>query len=108
MEEEKFLLFFSAESTPVNSHHLRRGAAPTLQPAAVLRLEENQMIWKTLLDGVMALGGIAAFGFVAFGAWLALRHATGFVGEGIGRFAHRHRRRARRTPRTSAQRIPAA
>ena len=63
------------------------------------------MVWKTLLDAVFALGGIGAFGFVAYGAWLALRHATGFVGEGIGRFAHRHRRRARQTPRTSDRRM---
>ena len=71
-----------------------------------MRLEENKMGWNTLLDAVFALGGIAAFGFVAFGAWLALRHATGFAGEGIGRFAHRHRRRARQTPRASHGRMP--
>jgi len=71
-----------------------------------MRLEENKMGWKTLLDAVFALGGIAAFGFVAFGAWLALAHATGFAGEGIGRFAHRHRRRARQTPRASDHRMP--
>jgi len=73
-----------------------------------MRLEENKMGWKTLLDAVFALGAIGAFGFVAFGAWLALRHATGFVGEGIGRFAHRHRRRARQTPRASHRRLPTA
>jgi hypothetical protein len=60
------------------------------------------MEWLTLvLDVVFALGGIAAFGFLAFGGWLTYKHSTGFVAERRGRFEHRHRRRTRRTPRVS-------
>jgi hypothetical protein len=60
------------------------------------------MAWLTqVLDVVFALGGIAGFGFLAFGAWLTYRHSTGFLGEGQGRFAHQHRRRARQTPRAA-------
>jgi hypothetical protein len=61
------------------------------------------MGWLTLiLDVIFALGGIAAFGFLAFGAWLAHKHSPGFLAEGQGRFAQQHRRRARRAPRVSA------
>ncbi len=60
------------------------------------------MGWLTLvLDVVFALGGVAAFGFLAFGAWHAYRHWAGFLVEGQGRFAARHRHRARREPRMS-------
>jgi hypothetical protein len=52
-----------------------------------------------LLDALFALGGIAAFGFLAWGGWLAFTHSRGFVAEGQGRFEHRHRRRARREVR---------
>ncbi|MGH8682613.1 MAG: hypothetical protein ACREVP_14045 [Burkholderiales bacterium] len=54
---------------------------------------------RPVLDVVFALGGVAAFGFLAFGAWLVFKHSTGFVPEGQGRFESRHRRRARREPR---------
>jgi hypothetical protein len=58
------------------------------------------MEWlRPVLDVAFALGGVAAFGFLAFGAWLVFRHSTGFVPEGQGRFEYRHRRRARRKPR---------
>ncbi|HLB14380.1 MAG TPA: hypothetical protein VJM14_05560 [Burkholderiales bacterium] len=54
---------------------------------------------RLVLDVVFAVGGVAAFGFLAFGAWLVFKHSTGFVPEGQGRFENRHRRRARREPR---------
>ena len=61
------------------------------------------MGWLALvLDVLLALGGVAAFGFLAFGAWLTFTHSAGVVGEGQGRFEHRHRRRARREPRPAA------
>ena len=52
-----------------------------------------------LLDALFALGGVAAFGFIAWGGWLVFVHSRGFVAEGEGRFEHRHRRRARQSPR---------
>jgi hypothetical protein len=55
-----------------------------------------------MLDVLFALGGIAAFGFLAWGAWLVFSHSRGFVAECEGRFEHRHRRRARRTARLTA------
>jgi hypothetical protein len=55
-----------------------------------------------VLDVLFGLGGVAAFGFLAYGAWLVFRHSTGFVPEGHGRFENRHRRRARRAPRVTA------
>jgi hypothetical protein len=55
-----------------------------------------------LLDALFALGGVVAFGFLAWGAWLTLTHAHGPVAEGHGRFAYRHRRRARRAVRLTA------
>jgi hypothetical protein len=54
---------------------------------------------RLVLDVVFTVGGVAAFGFLAFGAWLVFKHSTGFVPEGQGRFENRHRRRARRQPR---------
>jgi hypothetical protein len=61
------------------------------------------MGWLTVvLDVVFALGGIAAFGFLAFGAWLSFKHSPWFLNEGQGRFAQQHRRRARQAPRVSA------
>jgi len=54
---------------------------------------------KMLLDALFALGGIAAFGFLAWGARLVFIHSRGFVGECEGRFEHRHRRRARQSAR---------
>jgi hypothetical protein len=57
---------------------------------------------RLVLDAVFALGGVAAFGILAFGAWLVFKHSTGFVAEGQGRFDNRHRRRARREPRATA------
>ncbi len=59
-----------------------------------------------LLDALFALGGIAAFGFVAWGGWLVLTHSRGFVAEGQGRFEHRHRRRARQAARLAADETP--
>lgn len=56
-----------------------------------------------LLEMLFALGGIAAFGFVAWGGWLSFRHAQGFVTEGQGRFEHQHRRRVRTAPRHPAK-----
>ena len=56
---------------------------------------------RLVLDVVFALGGVAAFGLLAFGAWLVFKHSTGFVAEGQGRFGHQPRRRARREPRIS-------
>jgi hypothetical protein len=58
---------------------------------------------RLVLDVVFAVGGVAAFGFLAFGAWLVFKHSTGFVPEGQGRFESRHRRRARREPRVSVE-----
>lgn len=55
-----------------------------------------------LLDALFALGGIAAFGFLAWGGWLVFLHSRGFVAEGEGRFEHRHRRRARKAARLTA------
>lgn len=52
-----------------------------------------------LLDALFALGGVAAFGFLAWGGWLVFIHSRGFVAEGEGRFEHQHRRRARQSPR---------
>jgi hypothetical protein len=43
---------------------------------------------KLLLDALFALGGIAAFAFLAWGGWLVFLHSRGFVAEGEGRFAH--------------------
>jgi len=57
---------------------------------------------RLVLDAVFAVGGAAAFGFLAFGAWLVFKHSTGFVAEGQGRFENQHRRRARREPRLPA------
>jgi hypothetical protein len=54
------------------------------------------------LDALFALGGVAAFGFLAWGGWLAFLHSRGFVPEAEGRFEHRHRRRARQSPRLTA------
>ncbi|HTO46412.1 MAG TPA: hypothetical protein VML91_02130 [Burkholderiales bacterium] len=54
---------------------------------------------KMLLDALFALGGIAAFGFLAWGARLVFIHSRGFVAECEGRFEYRHRRRARQTAR---------
>ena len=54
---------------------------------------------KMLLDALFALGGIAAFGFLAWGARLVFIHSRGFVAECEGRFEHRHRRRARQSAR---------
>jgi len=59
---------------------------------------------RLVLDVVFALGGVVAFGFLAFGAWLVFKHSTGFVPEAQGRFENRHRRRARRAPRVTADR----
>jgi hypothetical protein len=60
------------------------------------------MEWlRLVLNVLFAVGGIAAFGFLAFGAWLAFKHASGFVAEGQGRFGYPHRRRARRQPRVN-------
>jgi hypothetical protein len=56
---------------------------------------------RLVLDVVFALGGVMAFGFLAFGAWLVFRRSTGFTAEGQGRFGHQHRRRARRAPRVT-------
>ena len=58
-----------------------------------------------LLDALFALGGIAAFGFLAWGGRLVFIHSRGFVAEGEGRFEHRHRRRARRSPRLTADKV---
>ena len=52
-----------------------------------------------VLDALFALGGVAAFGFLAWGGWLVFSHSRGFVAEGEGRFEHQHRRRARQSPR---------
>jgi hypothetical protein len=54
---------------------------------------------RLVLDVVFAVGGVVAFGFLAFGLWLVFKHSTGFVPEGQGRFGNDHRRRARRAPR---------
>jgi hypothetical protein len=63
------------------------------------------MEWiRILLDALFPLGGVAAFGFVAWGSWLAVRHSR-FVAEGQGRFEHRHRRQARTAPRYSANQL---
>jgi hypothetical protein len=56
-----------------------------------------------LLDALFALGGVAAFGFLAWGGRLVFIHSRGFVAEGEGRFEHRHRRRARQAPRLTAR-----
>jgi hypothetical protein len=56
-----------------------------------------------VLDILFALGKVAALGFLAYGAWLALRFGPGFTGEGEGRFEHRHRRRAREVQRLPAE-----
>ena len=58
--------------------------------------------FRMLLDALFALGGIAAFGFLAWGARLVFIHSRGFVAECEGRFQHRHRRRARRAARLTA------
>ena len=55
-----------------------------------------------LLDALFALGGVAAFGFLAWGGRLVFMHSRGFVAESEGRFEHRHRRRARQSPRLTA------
>ncbi len=52
-----------------------------------------------VLDALFALGGVAAFGFLAWGGWLVFIDSRGFIAEGQGRFEHRHRRRARQAPR---------
>lgn len=52
-----------------------------------------------VLDALFALGGVASFGFLAWGSWLVFTHSRGFVAEGEGRFEHRHRRRAREAAR---------
>lgn len=54
---------------------------------------------RMLLDALFALGGIAAFGFLAWGARLVFSHSRGLVAECEGRFEYRHRRRARQTAR---------
>jgi len=56
---------------------------------------------RLVLDVVFAVGGVAAFGFLAFGAWLVVKHSSGFIAEGQGRFENQHRRRARRKPRVT-------
>jgi hypothetical protein len=58
-----------------------------------------------LLDVLFALGGVAAFGFLAWGGRLVFVHSRGFVAEGEGRFEHQHRRRARQSPRLKANRL---
>jgi hypothetical protein len=58
-----------------------------------------------LLDALFALGGVAAFGFLAWGGRLVFLHSRGFVAEGEGRFEHRHRRRARQSPRLAADEV---
>lgn len=60
---------------------------------------------RLLLDALFALGGIAAFAFLAWGGWLVFLHSRGFVAEGEGRFAHPHRRRARRIVRLGTARV---
>jgi hypothetical protein len=60
---------------------------------------------KVLLEALFALGGVAAFGFLAWGGWLVFIHSRGFVAEGQGRFEHRHRRRARKAARLSARQM---
>jgi len=62
----------------------------------------------TLLDFLFAFGEVAALGFLAYGGWLASRCGRSFTAEGRGRFQHRHRRRARETPRISAKERPFA
>ncbi len=57
-----------------------------------------------LLDALFALGGIAAFGFLAWGARLAFLHSRGFVAEGEGRFRQQHRRRGRGAQRLTVNR----
>jgi hypothetical protein len=57
-----------------------------------------------VLDLAFALGGVAGFGFLGFGAWLVFKHSTGLVGEGQGRFEQQHRWRARRKPRATVNR----
>jgi len=57
-----------------------------------------------LLEMLLALGGIAASGFVAWGGWLAFRHSR-FVAEGQGRFEQQHRRKMRAVPRRPASRL---
>lgn len=59
-----------------------------------------------LLGALFALGGVAAFGFLAWGGWLVFVHSRAFVAEGEGRFEHRHRRRARKSPRLTADKAP--
>ena len=61
-----------------------------------------------LLDALFALGGVAAFGFLAWGGRLVFIHSRGFVAEGEGRFEHRHRRRARQSPRRKADEVRSA
>lgn len=60
---------------------------------------------NVLLDALFALGGIAAFGFLAWGGWLVFSHSRGFVAEDEGRLAHPHRRRARRIVRLGTARV---
>jgi hypothetical protein len=58
-----------------------------------------------LFDALFALGGIAAFGFLAWGGWLAFIHSRGFVPEDGGRFGYPHGRRARRVVRLGTARV---
>lgn len=66
------------------------------------------MTLTVLLDALFALGGVAAFGFLAWGGWLCLARWRGFAAEDQGRFAHPHRRRARRAPRLAAKQARSA
>jgi hypothetical protein len=61
---------------------------------------------RVLLDALFALGGIAAFGFLAWGGWLVFIRSRGFVAEGAGRFEYRHRRRARKQARLAIDQAP--
>ena len=55
-----------------------------------------------LVDLLFTLGQVACLAFAAYGGWLAVSHAQGFLHEGQGRFEHRHVRRARLAPRNVA------
>lgn len=58
--------------------------------------------FKIVLDALFALGGVASLALLAWGGRLVFVHSRGFVGEGQGRFEHRHRRRARQAARFAA------
>lgn len=55
--------------------------------------------FKIVLDALFALGGVVSLALLAWGGWLVFVHSRVFVGERRGRFAHRHRRQARRAAR---------